>query len=44
MENNKTTLRVSFAAIDPYIETYIVSPTEESQNGRGWVEWGERNG
>lgn len=44
MENNKTTLRVSFAAIDPYIETYIVSPTEKSQNGRGWVEWGERNG
>ena len=44
MENNKTTLRVSFAAIDPYIETNIVSPTEKSQNGRGWVEWGDRNG
>ena len=34
----------SFAAIDPYIETNIVSPTEKSQNGRGWVEWGDRNG
>ena len=44
MENNNTTLRVSFAAIDPYIETNIVSPTEKSQNGRGWVEWGDRNG
>lgn len=44
MDNNTTTLRVSFAAIDPYIETHIVSPTEKSQSGRGWVEWGDRNG
>ena len=44
MENKPTTLRVTFAAIDPYIETHIVAPTEKPQPGRGWVEWGERNG
>ena len=44
MENNETKqVRVSFAAIDPYIETNIVAPTETKQNGRGYVDWGDRN-
>ena len=33
----------SFAAIDPYIETNIVLPTEKVLSGRDMVEWGTRN-
>ena len=33
----------SFAAIDPYIETYILQPTERVYAGRDMVEWGTRN-
>lgn len=36
-------MRVAFAAIDPYIETNIVSPTETVNKGRHIVEWGDRN-
>lgn len=43
MENNNNTIRLSFAAIDPYIETNIVQPTERSIAGRDMVEWGDRN-
>lgn len=44
MENNNTTqLRISFAAIDPYIETNIVAPTEKPVLGKDRVDWGDRN-
>ena len=33
----------SFAAIDPYIETNIVLPTEKLISGKDMVEWGTRN-
>ena len=33
----------SFAAIDSYVETYIVLPTEKSISGRDMVEWGTKN-
>ena len=33
----------SFAAIDPYVETNIVLPTEKVLSGRDMVEWGTRN-
>ena len=39
---NKTT-KVTFAAIDPYIQDNIVSPAERVLPGRDMVEWGERN-
>lgn len=39
-QNKKYTL--SFAAIDQYIESNIVKPTE-STTSRGFVSWGERN-
>lgn len=44
MENkeNKRVV-VSFAAIDPYIQSNIVKPTENKWHGRDLVEWGERN-
>ena len=38
-----TNARVKFAAIDPYIETNIVLPTETVIRGKDFVEWGERN-
>lgn len=34
---------VSFAAIDPYIESNIVSPKETHVNGKDFVEWGDGN-
>lgn len=34
---------VSFAAIDPYLEKVIPSPTEKAIRGKDFVEWGERN-
>ena len=34
---------ITFAAIDPYIETNIVLPTEKLMYGREMVEWGTRN-
>ena len=33
----------SFAAIDPYIETNIVLPTERLVSGKDLMEWGTRN-
>jgi hypothetical protein len=44
MENSENKrVAVTFAAIDPYIETNIVQPTEKRMMGRDIVEWGERN-
>lgn len=34
---------MSFAAIDPYIESNIVSPAERVQSGKDIVEWGDGN-
>ena len=34
---------VSCAAIDPYLETHVVKPTETENRGRHFIEWGERN-
>lgn len=47
MENNnhkdKKRLPISFAAIDPYVETNIVSPREKVLTGKNRVEWGDGN-
>ena len=45
MNNTQTKERanVSFLAIDPYIETNIVSPTEKSVPGKDFIEWGTNN-
>jgi hypothetical protein len=45
MSNTKTNERVnvSFLAIDPYIETLIVSPQEKRLPGKDFVEWGSNN-
>ena len=44
MVNKETAkMRIAFAAIDPYIETNIPSPTEKKVLGRDYVEWGDRN-
>ena len=42
----KTKVPVSFAAIDPYIETNIVAPTEKetSAGGHKMITWGDGNG
>lgn len=34
---------VSFAALDPYLESNIVSPKETVVRGKDFVEWGDRN-
>lgn len=46
MTENKKQVPVSFAAIDPFIETNIVSPkeTEMTSGGHGMVSWGDGNG
>ena len=45
MENKEKNprLRISFAAIDPYIETNIVAPTEKAVLGKDRVDWGDQN-
>lgn len=45
METNKekAPVRVSFAAIDPYVERNIVLPTETLLRGKNMVQWGDRN-
>jgi len=35
---------VSFAALDPFLESNIVSPKETVQKGKDFVEWGDHNG
>lgn len=43
--NNTTdnVLRVAFAAVNPYVETHIVKPTETVSRYRHIVDWGEGN-
>lgn len=45
MKQNDETRRVgfSFAAIDTYVETNIVLPTEKVMSGRDMVQWGTKN-
>ena len=42
-QNNPRRSAFSFAAIDSYVETNIVSPVEKVLAGRDMVEWGTRN-
>lgn len=35
--------RLAFAAIDPYIASNIVEPTESEQRGRDYISWGDGN-
>ena len=42
-QNNSRRSAFSFAAIDSYLETNIVSPVEKVLSGRDLVEWGTRN-
>lgn len=42
-QNNSRRSAFSFAAIDSYLETNIVSPVEKVLAGRDMVEWGTRN-
>ena len=41
--NEKSQMRLSFAALDPYIERNIVLPTETLLRGKDMVQWGDRN-
>ena len=45
MSNTQSNERanVAFAAIDPYIETHIVSPAEKTLPGKDFIEWGTNN-
>lgn len=43
MSNEKGQVRLSFAALDPYIERNIVLPTETLLRGKDMVQWGDRN-
>lgn len=43
METNSEKVKVTFAALDPYIERNIVLPTETILRGRDIVQWGDRN-
>lgn len=45
MENNEkiTAVPVSMAAIDPYVQVNIISPTEKKVKGGDMVEWGDGN-
>lgn len=42
MEDNKQ-VKVSFLALDPYVEQNIPKPTEKPVHGKDRVEWGDRN-
>ena len=42
-DNENRTARVSFAALDPYVEHYIPSSKETKYHGSDIVYWGERN-
>ena len=41
--SNKTKANISFAAINPYAESNIVTPKETLHTGREYVEWGDGN-
>ena len=41
--SNKTRANISFAAINPYAKSNIITPKETLYTGRGYVEWGDGN-
>lgn len=41
---NKGRVSVSFAAIDPYIQSNMVLPTEKAISGKDIIQWGDGNG
>lgn len=41
---NKGRVSVSFAAIDPYVQTNMVLPTESEMRGKDIIQWGDGNG
>lgn len=43
MSNTTNKMNFSFAAINPYAESNIVSPKESQYSGREYVEWGDGN-
>ena len=45
METNEkeVQVRVTFAALDPYIERNMVLPTETILRGKDMVQWGDKN-
>lgn len=43
MENKDNRRSIFFAAIDPYIETNIVAPTERKNGAADWIVWGDGN-
>ena len=42
-QNNPARARISFAAIDPYIDTNIILPVEKFVSAKDLMEWGTRN-
>lgn len=42
-QNKPARARISFAAIDPYVETNIILPVEKFVSAKDLVEWGTRN-
>ena len=42
-ETTRVRADVAFAALDPYIESNIVSPKETQVHGKDFVEWGDNN-
>lgn len=42
-ETTRMRANVSFAALDPYIESNIVSPKETQVHGKDFIEWGDNN-
>ena len=42
-DNEKKTTPFSFLALDPFIETCIVSPEEKKVGGKEYILWGDKN-
>ena len=42
-QNKPARARISFAAIDPYIDTHIILPVEKFVSAKDLMEWGTRN-
>lgn len=42
-QNKPARARISFAAIDPYIDTHIILPQEKFVSAKDLMEWGTRN-
>lgn len=43
MSEKKEPIKVTFAAINDYVETHVISPRVAKVSGKDWLEWGERN-